>query len=99
MLRRGNSRVSPQGPRKEKKGRPGLERPKSREETPKEGSGTTQRHTALQQYVIATHKMQGSTSVPATFVEQECKSVTTDVRGRPKPARKGPTDGSPHIRF
>jgi hypothetical protein len=34
------------------------ERPKSREETPKEGSGRQESHTALQQYVIAAHKVQ-----------------------------------------
>jgi len=39
------------------------ERPKSREETPKEGSGTAWSHTALQQYVIAPHKVQGSIGV------------------------------------
>ena len=34
-------------------------RPKSREETPKEGGGSARdRATALQQYVIATHKKQ-----------------------------------------
>jgi len=50
MLRRGNSRISPQGVQKRKKGRPGLERPKSREETPKEGYDITSwaRHVAPQ---------------------------------------------------
>jgi hypothetical protein len=38
-----------------------FERPKSREETPKEGSGSTSPNadTAMQQYVIAAHKTQG----------------------------------------
>jgi hypothetical protein len=41
MLRRGIiARFTP-GPQKRKKGRPGLERPKSREETPKEGYDIT----------------------------------------------------------
>ena len=47
----------------------GSERPKSREETPKEGSGMLEGHAALQQYVIALHKKQGSSRVPATFTK------------------------------
>jgi hypothetical protein len=41
-----------------KKGRSSNKRPKSREETPKEGSDSAIA-TALQQYVAALHKMQG----------------------------------------
>ena len=53
------------------------ERPKSREETPKEGSGMAlESHAALQQYVIAPHKKQGSNDVLAAFSEHWCITVT-----------------------
>jgi hypothetical protein len=47
--------------RQEKRAARGCKRPKSREETPKEGGGNaSNRATALQQYVSAPHKKQGA---------------------------------------
>jgi hypothetical protein len=47
--------------RQEKRAARGCKRPKSREETPKEGGGNaSNRATALQQYVSASHKKQGA---------------------------------------
>src|SRR5258708_32995608 len=45
----------------EKRAARGCKRPKSREETPREGGGNaSNRATALQQYVSASHKKQGA---------------------------------------
>jgi hypothetical protein len=51
-------------------------RPKSREETPKEGSGSAESATAPQQYATALHKVQG-------FLNHfRCKIQTAGRRGK-----------------
>ena len=53
------------------------ERPKSREETPKEGKRYgLESHAALQQYVIAPHKKQGCNDPEAAFAKHWCITVT-----------------------
>jgi hypothetical protein len=55
-----------------KKGRRQCQRPKSREETPKEGGGNArERVTALHQYAAAPHKKQG---VLSYYLGTECRS-------------------------
>jgi len=55
-----------------------IERPKSREETPKEGSDM-QAHTALQRYRIALHNIQGrhSSSLKATVMPCGIRHLNT----------------------
>jgi hypothetical protein len=55
-------------------------RPKSREETPKEGSGSAESATAPQQYATALHKVQEFLSAFPCKICGACKRATP-VRG------------------
>ena len=64
--------------RQEKRAARGCKRPKSREETPKEGGGNARnRATALQQYVSASHKKQG----PLTYFHNPLPAADIRISG------------------